>query len=153
VKLPTGKEEDLLGSGETGARAIGIGSWEEGQLALYANGGVGVGGASKEVFWSGAATIAVTPRITVAGEVMGRWLADLSLVQDVYEPHPQMLGVETMRWLPAERGIHTTFLSAGAKWNFGGSWLLSTNLLIRVTDAGLRSRVTPAVSIDYAFER
>jgi hypothetical protein len=29
---------------------------------------------------------------------------------------------------------------------------LNTNLLIRVTDAGLRARVTPAVSIDYAFE-
>jgi hypothetical protein len=153
LKLATGKEENLLGAGDTAARAIGIGSWEEGQLAVYGNAGFGVGGASKEVFWNGAATIALTPRITVVGEVMGRWLADLSLVQDVYEPHPQVVGIETMRWLPAERGIHTTFLATGAKWNFGGSWLLSTNLLFRVTDAGLRARVTPAVSIDYAFDR
>jgi hypothetical protein len=74
-------------------------------------------------------------------------------VRDVYQPHPQMAGVETMRWLPAERGIHTTFIATGAKWNLGGAWLLNTSLLIRVTDAGLRARVTPALAIDYAFER
>jgi hypothetical protein len=45
------------------------------------------------------------------------------------------------------------FVVTGAKWNIARSWLLNTNLLIRVTDAGLRARVTPAVSIDYAFER
>jgi hypothetical protein len=153
VKLPTGRSDDLLGAGDAAARLIGVGSWEEGKLAVYINGGAGFGGASREIFWNAATTFAVTPRVTVVGEVMGRRLADLSLVQDVYQPHPQMVGVETMRWLPAQGGVHTTFLVAGAKWNFAGSWLLSTNILMRVTDAGLRARVTPAVSIDYAFER
>jgi hypothetical protein len=153
LRMPTGSADDLLGSGDTAGRVIGIGSWEEGQLAVYLNGGIGVGGASRELFWSTATTVAVTPRVTIVGEVMGRRLADLSLVRDVYQPHPQMAGVETMRWLPAERGIHTTFIATGAKWNLGGPWLLNTSLLIRVTDAGLRARVTPALSIDYAFQR
>ena len=153
LRFPTGREEDLLGSGDMALRMLGIGSWEEGQLALHANGGVGVGGASREIFWSTATTFAVTPRVTVVGEVMGRRLSELSLVQDVYEPHPLIPGVETMRWLPNEPGIHTMFVVTGAKWNLASSWLLNTNLLIRVTDAGLRARVTPAISLDYAFER
>ena len=41
----------------------------------------------------------------------------------------------------------------GAKWNVARSWLVNTSLLIRVTDPGLRARLTPAVSIDYSFER
>jgi hypothetical protein len=45
------------------------------------------------------------------------------------------------------------FLDRRTKWNLASSWLLNTNLLIRVTDAGLRARVTPAISLDYAFER
>jgi hypothetical protein len=153
VRLPTGSAEDLLGSGDTAARAVAIGSWEDGQLAVHVNGGIGVGGASREQFWSMATTLAASPRVTVVGEVMGRRLSELSLVRDVYQPHPQLAGVETMRWLPADRGVHSTFFVAGAKWNVARSWLVNTNLLIRVTDAGLRARVTPAVSIDYAFER
>ena len=153
LRFPTGREEDLLGSGDMALRMLGIGSWEEGQVALHANGGVGLGGASREIFWSTATTFAATPRVTVVGEVMGRRLSELSLVADVYEPHPLIAGVETMRWLPNEPGVHTMFVVTGAKWNLASSWLLNTNLLIRVTDAGLRARVTPAISLDYAFER
>lgn len=153
LRLPTGREEDLLGSGHTGVRALAIGSWEEGALAVHANGGLGVGGASREYFWSAAATVAAAPRLTVVGEVMGRRLAELSLVQDVYQPHPLMPGVDTMRWLPVERGVHSAFFVTGAKWNPAGSLLINANVLIRVTDAGLRASVTPAISLDYSFER
>jgi hypothetical protein len=153
LRMPTGREEDLLGAGETAGRAIAIGSWEEGRLAVHANTGAGVGGVSREYFWSFATTLAATSQVTVVGEVMGRRLSELSLVRDVYQPHPLVPGVETMRWLPGDRGIHCTFLVAGAKWNVARSWLVNTNLLIRVTDAGLRSRMTPAISIDYSFER
>jgi hypothetical protein len=153
LRLPTGSAEDLRGSGKAAWRVVGIGSWEENQLAWHANGGAGVGGASREIFWSTATTFAATPRITVTGEVMGRHLSELSLVEDVYEPHPLVPGVETMRWLPTEPGVHTMFVVAGAKWNLVSSWLLNTSLLIRVTDAGLRARVTPAISLDYAFEQ
>jgi hypothetical protein len=153
LRLPTGREDDLLGSGKAAARGLVIGSWEENRLALHANTGFGVGGASREIFWSTATTFAAGPRATIVAEIMGRRLSELSLVEDVYEPHQITPGVEVMRWLPAERGIHTMFLVTGAKWNLAKSWLLNTSLLIRVTDAGLRARVTPSISIDYAFER
>lgn len=153
VRFPTGRAEDLLGAGKATGRFLGIGTWEEGALAVHVNGGFGVGGLSREAFWGAATTLAPTPRVTIVGEVMGRWLAELSRVSDVYQPHPLLPGVETMRWLSLDPGIHTTFMVTGAKWNLGGTWLLNTNLLIRLTDAGLRARVTPAISLDYAFER
>jgi hypothetical protein len=151
LRLPTGRSRDLLGSGETALRGVAIASYEEGRLGVNVNAGGGVGGASREVSWSMATTFAASSRVTVVGEMMGRRLFELSYVQDVYQPHPLMPGVETMRWLTADRGFTTTLVAAGAKWNVGGSWLLNTNLLIRLTDGGLRSRVTPAVSLDYDF--
>jgi hypothetical protein len=153
VRFPTGRSEDLLGSGDMAARVVGIGSWEENQLAVHVNGGIGVGGASRELFWSTATTFAANQHVTLVGELMGRRLTELGLVQDVYQPHSLTPGIETMRWLTAERGVHTMFFVTGAKWNLARSWLLNTSLLVRVTDAGLRARVTPSISIDYAFER
>jgi hypothetical protein len=99
-----------------------------------------------------ASTFAAAPRVTIVGEVMGRWLSQLGYVKDVYQPHPLQPGVETMRWLTAEQGVNTTLLVTGAKWNIARSWLLNSNLLIRVTDGGLRARVTPAISLDYDFQ-
>jgi hypothetical protein len=153
LQLPTGRQEDLLGAGRAAARALVIGSWEEGALAVHVNGGGGVGGVSRELFWNTATTFAVARRVTIVGEVMGRHMFELSTVQDVYQSSPLFGNVETMRWLGADQGVNTMFVVTGAKWNLARSWLLNTNLLIRATDTGLRARVTPAVSIDYAFER
>jgi hypothetical protein len=153
LRLPTGRQEDLLGAGSTAGRFMGIGSWEDGHLAVHVNGGFGVGGVSRELFWNAASTFAAAQRVTIVGEVIGRYLTELSRVQAVYQSSPLVTNVEYMRWLGSDAGIQTTFLVTGAKWNLARSWLLNTSVLIRVTDAGLRARVTPAISIDYAFER
>jgi hypothetical protein len=153
LRLPTGREEDLLGSGKTAARLLGIGSWEESKLSVNVNGGYSVGGASKQLTWGMATTFAVTPRATLVGELLGSRIEDLSYVQDVYQPHPLMPGVETMRWLDADRGVVTTVIVAGAKWNVAQTWLLYTSLQFRVTDGGLSGRVTPSISFGYDFER
>ncbi|MGH9158713.1 MAG: hypothetical protein ACRD2X_01840 [Vicinamibacteraceae bacterium] len=153
VRMPTGHEEDLLGSGRAAARFLVIGSWEDGTLAVNLNGGYGVGGASSQLTWGMATTFAAAPRVTLVGEIIGTRIEDLSYVEDVYQPHPLVPGVETMRWLDADRGVVTAVVVAGAKWNIASTWLLNTSLLFRVTDGGLRGRVTPAISLGYDFER
>lgn len=153
VRLPTGREEDLLGAGKTAARFIGIGSWETGRLGVHGNVGGGVGGRSRELSWAGAATIAVTPRVTAVGELTGRRLSQLAVLGDVYAPHSTVAGLETMRWVPVGRGVHTTFLVTGVKVNVAGSLLLNGSVLVRLSDAGLRARVTPNLSFSYAFDR
>lgn len=153
VRLPTGREEDLLGAGEAAVRALVIGSWEAGRVSAHANGGIGGGGASGELSWGGAVTFAASPRITIVGELLARRYADLHRVVDVYQPHPVLAGVETMRWLPEDGGVTNAYSVAGVKWNVSGAMVLNTSLLVRLTDAGLRARVTPSISFDYAFER
>ena len=86
LRLPTGRKEDLLGAGRATARALGIGWWEEGRLAAHVNGGIGVGGASRELFWNMATTFAAADRVTVVGEVMGRHLFQLSQCRMCIKP-------------------------------------------------------------------
>ena len=149
-RLPTGREEDLLGTGKSAWRLLGIGSWERAPIAADANGGFSVGGVSREVFWAGAVTLAATPKLSLVGELMGRRFSNLTRVSDVYEPHPVVAGVETMRWLPIGGGLHTVYLGTGAKLNVYGRWLLKANVLTRLTDTGLRARFTPSIAFDYA---
>jgi hypothetical protein len=152
LRLPTGREEDLLGTGKTSWRLSGIGSLERGRIAADVNGGFGVGGITRELFWAGALTVAASPRLSIVGELMGRRLGNLTRVADVYQPHPVVAGVETMRWLPSGGGLHTAYLVTGAKINLYGRWLLNGNVLTRLTDTGLRARFTPSIAIDYARE-
>jgi hypothetical protein len=153
LRVPTGREENLMGTGKVGARVLAIGTWEDGQLAAHVNGGFGLGGASREIFYSTATTFAVTPRLTVVGEVMGRYLTELARLQDVYQPYAGQNGLETMRWLPADRGVTTTFVNVGAKWNVTHSWMVNGNVLIRLSDVGLRARVTPTLALEFDFQQ
>jgi len=153
LRLPTGREEDLLGSGKAAARFLGIGSWEGDRIGLHGNVGAGVGGLSRELFWSGATTIAVTPRVTAVGEITGRRLGELTVLGDIYLPHSTVAGLETMRWVPVGKGVNTAFLVTGVKVNITGSLLLNGSVLVRLSDAGLRAKVTPNVSFSYALDR
>ena len=42
-------------------------------------------------------------------------------------------------------------LAPGIKWNAFGSALVTGSLLIPISDAGLRDRLTPVIGIDWAF--
>ncbi|MBA2354235.1 MAG: hypothetical protein H0V80_06150 [Acidobacteria bacterium] len=154
VRLPTGRAADLLGTGSLAVRGQVIASWEDGPLAVAANAGVGVGGASDEVFGSGAVTLAAGPRVTLVGEVMTRRLSDLHRASQVYEPHSTIAGIESMRWVAdSTSAVAIGYAVAGVKWNVTGSVLLGANLLFRLTDGGLRARVTPALTLDYDLLR
>ena len=153
LQLPTGRQEDLLGTADPAVALRLIGSLERGRFAAHGNAGIAAGGASSALFWEGAATFVAHPRVTVVGELIGRHLSELHRLRDVYQPHPVLAGIETMRWLPQDGGVHTSYAVTGVKWNIGGSVLVNASLLTRLTDAGLTGRVIPSVSIDYAVGR
>jgi len=52
---------------------------------------------------------------------------------------------------PRPGDLHLMLGTAGFKFNPAGNWLVSTSVLFPLTDAGLRSRVTTVVGLDYAF--
>ena len=151
VRLPTGNEQLLLGAGTAALRLMGIASVENGPVGAHANFSVVRGGVSDEIAGSGAITLAATPRVTFAGEVLFRRLSDVRQMITVSAPHPKSTNVTTVRLEP---GLATPTLSSavtGLKWNVGGTVVLGAQVLWRIGKAGLTAPFTPTMSLDYLF--
>jgi hypothetical protein len=153
VRLPTGKQEDLLGTGETAVKAMAIASVEGPRVAGHGNLAYTAGGISGEIDFAGGVTFAAAARFTLIGEIVGRSIDELGRLEPVARPHPTIQGVNTIRLVPDETATRTAFVVAGFKWNVASSWLLTGNVLVPVTDRGLRAQVIPAIAIDYSFGR
>jgi hypothetical protein len=153
VRLPTGRSEDLLGTGSTSMKLSGIGSLERRRLSTHVNGGFSIGGLARELSYGGAVALAVTPRVTVSGEMLGRWLSGVGRVLPVLAPNPGIAGVETIRLLPDASGLNMIRVTPGVKWNVTRTWVLNTSVSIPLTEAGLTSTVIPLIGLDYAFGR
>ena len=151
VRLPTGNETLLLGTGHTAVRMLAIGSIENARVGVHGNAAIARGGASNELDGSGAVTFAVTPRVTIAGELLVRRLSDLREIVSVSEPHPTIAGVDTLRLVPGTVVPTLTNAVTGVKWNVRGTMVISAQVLWRIGDAGLTAPITPLVGIDYLF--
>jgi hypothetical protein len=131
----------------------GIGSLERRRLSTHVNGGFSIGGLARELSYGGAVALAVTPRVTVSGEMLGRWLSGVGRVLPVLAPNPGIAGVETIRLLPDASGLNMIRVTPGVKWNVTRTWVLNTSVSIPLTEAGLTSTVIPLIGLDYAFGR
>ena len=151
LRLPTGREEDLLGAGEPALRLMGIGSFEGSHASAHLNGGYSWGGISRQATYNAALTVAASSRFTLVGEFLGRWVEGVGQVAQVTVPHPRSSGVDTIRLLPIDTGTMTGMAVAGFKWNVAGRWLVNANVLVPVTDRGLRAKYVPAIALDYSF--
>ena len=151
VRLPTGDESNLLGTGATSYRFLGIGSLEQGRFTLHGNGGVVFGGISDELTVGGAVGVAVHPQFTLSGEVLVRRIAELAEIGLVNEPHPTIIGVDTARLAPGLPGAGVSTAVAGAKWNVGGSVVIGGHLAFPLARRGLTAPVTPTLTFEYAF--
>lgn len=153
VRLPTGREEDLLGAGELALRFQGLASAETGRTTLHGNVTFGTGGIGREVSYGGAVAVAATPQFTVVGEVLARRIAGVQRISEVIAPHPRINGVDTLRLIPNGGDQTNAFAVTGFKWNVGGTWLLHGHVLWPMTDTGLTAAFTPTVALDYSFTR
>ena len=149
--LPTGDEENLLGSGETIFTPRVIGSFERSRVALHGSAGYSFGGTSDAVDVSGAITVAATPRITFTGECLARRLSISNELIDVVAPHPTLTGIETIRLSANEIATTRAVIVGGVRWNPGGRWLFSANILHPLTTSGLNARWVGSITIDYSF--
>jgi hypothetical protein len=150
-RLPTGDEASLLGAGSSAYRLMMIGSVEEGRLALHGNAALVRGGVSDEVNFSGAASFAMSPRVTLAGELLGRRVPDLRDITLSAQPHPTSVGVDTVRLVSGPSGTTLMNAVAGIKWNVGGTLVLGGQLAWPLTSRGLTAAVTPTLALEYAF--
>ena len=153
VRLPTGREEDLLGAGEVALRVMGIGSTEFAATSLHGSVTVGTGGLGRELSFTGAVAHAATPRFTLVGELLARRAAGTQEIAAVTAPHPRIAGVDTTRLMPAGSDQISTIAVAGFKWNVAGTWLLQGNALVPLNQSGLTTRFAPMIALEYSFTR
>jgi hypothetical protein len=151
LRLPTGREDDLLGAGSTSLKLSAIGSVEQGRFSAHANTGVSVGGLARELSYGGAVAIAASDRVSVVGELLGRWIDSPGHIVQVSAPHPLLSGVETLRLTPDASSLQLLTLVPGVKWNLTDTWVLAANVSIPLTSGGLTAPFTPFVGLDYAL--
>ncbi len=151
VRLPTGRTEDLLGAGSRSVRFSAIGSAERGRISTHVNAGLAVGGLANELDYGAAMAVAASGRVTAIGEVIGRYIDSPGGIVPVTAAHPTLVGVETIRLTPDNSKLHMIAAVPGLKWNLSNMWVLTANVSVPLTTAGLTTRFTPFVGLDYAF--
>ena len=151
ARLPTGREEDLLGAGEASFTPRFIGSYEHDRLGIHGELGYWLQGVSEGLSYATAVTAVVAPRLTIVGELLGRRLNGLGRLTETTLPHPRLAGVDTIRLTGSGETTERLVLAAGFKWNVASTWLLTANVLRPLTDVGLNASWVPSVTFDYWF--
>jgi hypothetical protein len=152
ARLPTGREEDLLGVGTMSWKLSAIASAERQRAAAHVNVSAGFGGLARELIAGGAVAIATSDRVTLTGEVVGRWIDDAGRITSVSAPHPRLVGVQTLRLLPDASGLTTIAAAPGVKWNVTDTWVLIANATVPLSRGGLTAAFTPFIGLDYAVQ-
>jgi hypothetical protein len=168
VRLPTGNRDDLLGSGVTQVGGYLIVSSQIGRTSPHFNiGYVGVSGGRpdslylsrlpNELTYAAGLDSAVTPRLTLFGDVIGRSLRDAGRLvsADRVFNYVNQAGVPGSMTLPSYEysngSLGVALAALGGKYNVYGNMLVSAQVLLPLTDSGLRTRPTIVIGADYAF--
>jgi hypothetical protein len=167
VRLPTGRSDDLLGSGATQAKLYGIAAMTGSKRFsprvawgyTYSTGGADfVGDLPDEINYSAGFDAAVHSRATFTADFLGRTLLDADRLvlrertfENVQRTDPTVR--QTVRISPeiTTGNLNLMLGSAGIKVNPVGRLLLMANLLFALGDSGLQDKVTPVFGLDYSF--
>jgi hypothetical protein len=151
ARLPTGKEEDLLGAGRTSLTPRLIGSYESRRVGVHGEVGYSFREVSNTLGYGMAVTVVAVPRLTVVGELSGLRLEGLGRLTQTSEPHPTLVGVDTIRLTGTTQATDRIHAVAGVKWNIANTWLFTANVRRPLTDVGLNADWVPTITFDYAF--
>lgn len=152
ARLPTGREEDLLGAGVASYTPRVIGSYEAERIGIHGEFGYTFRGVSEALAYAGAVTAVAAPRLTLVGEVLGRRLRAVGRLVETTLPHPRLVGVDTIRLTQSSETADRLLVVAGFKWNIASTWLLTANVLRPLTDVGLNASWVPRLTFDYWFD-
>jgi hypothetical protein len=170
LRLPTGDTEKLMGAGEGQAKVMFIAGGTRGHVNPHLNVSYTFGGdglafgeedpedgnptllfqsVSPEFGYTVGADIAVTPKLTVAGDVIGRVVRNSAQITQVDSGAQDP---DRYRGLVVVPGTVQKLLGAvGAKVSVGGTWLLTGTVLFPLNSNGLKPGVTPVIGLERAF--
>jgi hypothetical protein len=165
VRLPTGDEMNLLGTGTAGITPFGIWSATFQKVSPHVNVGYTWNGSSvlagnpatgesadfaDSVGYALGADVSVNPRITLAFDLLGRYLIDTErLVQEEFHALDGRSTFPNITF--TQDSFNTLAGSVGLKTNLVERLLLDVNLLFAVDHHGLRDKVTGLVGLEYSF--
>jgi len=165
TRLPTGQEENLLGSGSFGLRVfeatsatygrmsphVDVGYQWNGRSVLAGDVTAGIKGAvPNELSYVVGADVGIERRLSIAFDVLGR-----------HSPDAPRLASSTFTAAESGQMFQDIAFSVGAlnvlngsfgmKANVGGTVLVTFNLQFKLNDAGVRAKATPLVGLEYGF--
>lgn len=170
TRLPTGDEDNLLG-GSAQTKIFLVGSGGGDRLAEHVNvgytfggredraAGAGVPSLPDEFNYAAGVELIAMPRLTLIGDLVGRTLRNTGRLRieakrfdfqpiDATRP-PSFVHFDEFAQRPGN--LNLLLGTVGAKFNPAGDLLVSASLLFPLTNAGLKSRWTTVVGVDYAF--
>jgi hypothetical protein len=165
VRLPTGDEMNLLGTGAVGVTPFVVWSGAYAKVSPHVNVGYTWNGSSvlsgnpatgeladfpDNVDYALGADTTVNPRITLAFDLLGRYLIKAERL--THQDFHALDGKSVFPNITFGKDSYATLTgSIGLKANLLGQLLLDVNVLVALDHQGLRDRVTPLVGLDYAF--
>jgi hypothetical protein len=165
VRVPTGDEMNLLGSGAAGLRPFGIWSGTFQLVSPHANIGYRWNGSSvlagnpargeaadfpDQWGYAVGADVSVNPRVTLAFDIVGAHLMKAGRLRS--ETFHALDGVSTFPNIAFTRGsLHGLNAATGLKVNLFGRLLVDANVMFKLNNNGLRDKVTPLIGFEYAF--
>ena len=163
LRLPTGDDQNMLGSGTAQTKIFLIGSSAIGdKIAPHVNIGFTASGnsatVSNQVNYVGGVEYGLSPKVTIVGDIIGQTLTSTLQLQDALLPHSFRDGPSgpiqstTLQTISEKTGSLTTALGTiGVKANPWRNFLISAHVLFPLNQSGLRSGITPVIGFDYAF--
>jgi hypothetical protein len=165
VRLPTGDEDNFLGSGKTSTRLSLVGSAAVSDtITFHANGGYRMGGLTDQGDYGIALDAALLPskKLTASAELLGQYLKDglaeigelkngplnlttelggrsINVVYSAAEPQFMLGGVNILR------------AAFGVKYHVAGTTLLTAGVLLPISDKGLTSSATAFIGLDVSI--
>jgi hypothetical protein len=169
VQVPSGSADDLIGLDVTRTAISLVASTTAGRLSPHVNVGYEIWSngiaipkdfqelstvtAKDQVRYSGGLEYDVHPKVSLMLDLLGRYQRGAGRVG--YQPYVfssnigHVDGADALVAVPS--GFQTLLLAPGAKWNMFKTALLTMNLLVALTDNGLRTRVTPVIGVDWTL--
>jgi hypothetical protein len=167
LRLPTGDEQELLGSGATQAKLFLIASGGGRKFSPHLNfgytfssgGGAAIGALPDEINYTAGFDAALHPRVTLTADIVGRTLLNTQRIEVqeetwdyVVRDRPSSVVFTSFpRLVPVDTDLNILIGAVGLKLNPVGNLLISGNVLLSQGKRGLQDYVTPVVSVDYSF--
>lgn len=153
VRLPTGSEDDLLGSGSTSVRGLGIVSGRFGDFSPHFNGGYIVRGGESErsaVLATVGFDQLVAPWATAAIDLISSWevgdeTLELPEPQQFDFPYDRTLALTNIR----DRSDNVVYASLGAKLSSGPNFTVVVNGLLPVLRGGFQPNAAWTIGLEY----